>query len=86
MKKPAEAGFLCASLPDELIDVTLAKACSDIVLAAFVDAGEDIVKAGAVSVRVAIDHRAIDLKHGDHFLDMRIDDERVRFARRFIHI
>jgi hypothetical protein len=47
---------------------------------------EDIVEANRLAVRIHIDHRAVDLKQGDHFLHVRIDDERMGLAGGLIGI
>ena len=73
-------------LADELVDKALAQTDFDIMFAALVDAGEHIVITRAISVRIDIDHRAIDLEHRDHFLDMRINHQSMGLAGSLIDI
>lgn len=52
----------------------------------FIDTGEHVIVAGPVAIRVDIDHRAVDLEQCDHFFNMGVDDESVRFPGRFIDV
>eukprot|EP01035_Chromulina_nebulosa_P066816 gene66817-91497_t len=54
--------------------------------AAFVEPREDVVIAQAFAVGIDIDHRAVDLEHGDHLLGVGIDHQRMRLARRLVDV
>src|SRR5215217_3473885 len=57
-------------LADELLDIIRPEPVRRVMGAAFVDAGEDVVVAGRLTVRIDIDHGAVDLEQRDHLLDM----------------
>ncbi len=71
---------------DELIYVFFTKTNRSIMLPAHFDLGEDVFVPGEVSIGVAVEHDAIDLKKRDHFLDVRWHKKRVRFSRRLVHV
>lgn len=75
----------CA-LPNELVDVRFPKPVTDVMRTAFIDTGEHVIVAGRVAIRVDVDHRAVDLEQCDHFFNMGVDDESVRFPGRFIDV
>src|SRR4029079_15530531 len=80
------APFLSAARSaDELVDVAGAEAARLVVLAAPRDLGVDVFVAGAVAVRVDVDHRAADVQERDHLVVAGLDDEGVDLARRLVH-
>src|SRR5947208_1458585 len=63
-----DASSVCESTlsPHELIDVIRAEAACDVMVAAHVDLGEDVLVAVLPAFVVEIDHRAADVEEGDH--------------------
>jgi hypothetical protein len=73
-------------LPDELINIIIAKSTLGIMVAAHVDFAEYVFEACMIPTFIDVVHTARDLEKGDHLLDIRINYQRVCLAGWFKYI